>query len=332
MTISRRTIMASLALSAPLSFLGRLTARADPINYTYDALGRLHRVEYSTGCTIEYTYDAAGNRTLLSQTSCPPAPPPPPPPPPTPFTQTIQITGTAPVNLRSLANTAGYDGTRDATVTFELGSGVTITGAAAGGLAIDSGTWPTGSYAIALSLVVKTGANVRGGGGSGGAGGGDFSGMGEPGGPGGDAIYCRLPMTVTVQSGAAVQAGGGGGAGGNPAIDWPSETIAGGGGGGGGRPNGAGGPAGSSQGGSGTNAAAGSAGTTSAAGNGGSGAERNFFGGTLWGDAGGGGGNYGAAGSSVWSGASGGVAGYAIRKNGHTVTVTNSGTITGTVG
>lgn len=330
MAISRRTILASFLLSAPLSLFGRLAARADPTNYAYDALGRLKRVEYSSGCVIEYTYDPAGNRTLLSQTGCPP--PPPPPPPPTPFVQTIQVTGASPVNLRTLANTAGYDGARDATVAFELASGVTITGAAGGGVAIDSGTWPTGSYGIVLTLVVKTGATVRGGGGAGGAGGGDFSGIGAPGGPGGDALYCRAPMTITVQSGAAVRSGGGGGAGGNPAIDAPSEIIAGGGGGGGGSPNGPAGAAGSSQGGTGTNAAAGTAGNGSTQGSGGAGAERNFFGGSLSGTPGASGGSYGVAGSNVFSGAAGGAAGYAIRKNGHIVTVSNSGTITGTVG
>ena len=42
---------------------------------------------------------------------------------------------------------------------------------------------------------------------------------------------------------------------------------------------------------------------------------------------GGNGGNYGSTG-----GLSGGAAGFAVRKNGHTVPVTNNGTMTGTVG
>lgn len=39
--------------------------------YQYDALGRLLSVTYSDGSTITYAYDAAGNRTTLTQTAAP---------------------------------------------------------------------------------------------------------------------------------------------------------------------------------------------------------------------------------------------------------------------
>jgi YD repeat-containing protein len=36
--------------------------------YTYDAYGRLTGVTYSDGSSVSYSYDAAGNRTTVSQT------------------------------------------------------------------------------------------------------------------------------------------------------------------------------------------------------------------------------------------------------------------------
>ncbi|MGQ0534159.1 MAG: RHS repeat domain-containing protein [Caulobacteraceae bacterium] len=250
------------------------------------------------------------------------------------FNRTIQITGTAPVNLRSLADADGYNGAQDATVIFQLGSGVTITGTAGapnGGIAIDTGTWPTGSHTINLTLQVS--GKAYGGGGQGG--GGAVPGNGVAGGTGGDAIHCRLPMNITVNSGGEVKSGGGGGGGGGGRTNAAAETDRVGGGGGGGFPNGAGGVKGNPVfDGSDTGAANGSAGTTSGGGAGGSGE-------TGGGGAGGAGGNAGANGSNGAAGSgsgtvktpgSGGVAGFAVRKNGHTVNVTNNGTITGTVG
>ncbi len=156
------------------------------------------------------------------------------------FSATIQITGTSGVNLRSLANAAGYNGSQAATITFEVGSGVTITGTAGApnaGLAVDSGTWPTG-YTINLTLTVKNGGILRGGGGKAGNGADWYDAAGN-GGSGGDAIYCRLPMTVNVNSGGTVQGGGGGGGGGGEGYDTYYDGTVGGGGGGGGFPNGA---------------------------------------------------------------------------------------------
>lgn len=36
---------------------------AGSVSYEYDALGRLERIVYDDGTVIEFTYDAAGNRT-----------------------------------------------------------------------------------------------------------------------------------------------------------------------------------------------------------------------------------------------------------------------------
>src|SRR3990170_6791398 len=69
---------------ASMSNIMRLTAgliilftvgivHAATITYTYDSLNRLTRVDYGNGYTIEYTYDAAGNRlTLKASDTTPP--------------------------------------------------------------------------------------------------------------------------------------------------------------------------------------------------------------------------------------------------------------------
>src|SRR5690349_17274818 len=104
------------------------------------------------------------------------------------FNATIPLTGDGPINLRALADAAGFNGAQDATIAFELGSDVTIVGspgAPDGGPAIDTGEWPSASHAIALSLVVDGKAYGGGGGGARGAGY-ETSSAGS----GGDAITC----------------------------------------------------------------------------------------------------------------------------------------------
>lgn len=242
---------------------------------------------------------------------------------PTGFVKTINVTGTGPVNLRSLADAAGYDGAQNANVNFLVGNSITLTGTSASAITIDSGTWPTGSYTIDLTLSVS--GKVRGSGGKGGDAGSGY-GAGAAGTVGGDALYCRLPMTVEVSSGGFIQAGGGGGAGAKGEVQFVSgePRFHGGGGGGGGQPNGAGGTGGVGEDG-GASGQPGTAGTPTVAGAGGPP-------GALQAQAGGSGGAYGVAGAGLSGGAAGGVAGYAIRKNGHVVNVTNNGTITGTQG
>lgn len=234
-----------------------------------------------------------------------------------PFTRTIQITGSSPVNLRSLANAEGFNGAQNATITFEVGNGVTIIGDAANGLAgVDTGEWPTTGFTLNLTLVVKTGGAIYGGGGAGGTGGGsDFDYGRTTGAPGGDAVNVQTPISITVQSGGAIKGGGAGGDGG-PGADVSNginDHCWGGGGGGGGFPNGPGGAGGT------TDVSpwfgcdlgeSGADGTTS----------------------GGGAGGAALAGSpdQAGGGAGGGPGGgYAIRKNGRTVPVSGSGTITG---
>ena len=222
---------------------------------------------------------------------------------------TLQVTVVS--NLRTLANNAGYTGAAPGNYLFNVASGVTVTAAAGGATAIDTGIWPAGST---LSLVVS--GNVYGGGGTGGAG--SNTGAGSSGSTGGDAVAVHAPITITINVGGTIKSGGGGGGGGG----YASGTV-GGDGGGGGFPNGAGG-AGSS----GTvhdPAVAGNPGTTAGGGTGGAS-----------GPPGGTGGGAGAAGavgtSSLGAGGTGGAAGYAIRKNANTVTYTNNGTVNGTVG
>jgi len=225
--------------------------------------------------------------------------------PPSAFSVTINLTSGAGINLRSLADAAGYTGNSDATVTFNVPNGVTVQGLASGGIGIDTGTWPTASHTIALTLVVQSGGAVSGGGGNGGSYGGDGL-------NGGDAIYVRTPMSggITINSGGMVYAGGGGGG--------SKQTLGigkfGGGGGGGGSPNGNGG-----------------FGNSGSITDGDSGADASGGGGAAGGSPGGGaGGGYGVAGSNASDGTPGGAPGFAVRKNGYSVTVTNNGTMIGT--
>lgn len=328
MTISRRTALAQLlAVAAPSAFFAR-DAFAQS-QYRYDALGRLRCVAFDDGSRVQYEYDAAGNRTTVVRAAS------------GTFTATVPITGTGPVNLRSLATAAGYDGLRNASITFTLASNITITGVAgapAGGIAIDTGDWPVPNCpSFSLTLALQISGKVYGGGGRGSMG--ASPGGASVAGAGGDAVHCRTPISITVNSGGEVKAGGGGGGGGGGWFNNQTEFEVAGGGGGGGFPNGTGGAPGASNVGSG--ATAGANGTTSGGGAAGAGD------GAFDGHAGGAGGVGGPSGSiggggqastgSTGSGwqqrnfANGAAAGFAIRKNGHSVPVTNNGTITGTV-
>ena len=233
---------------------------------------------------------------------------------------TINVTSAS--NLRTLANNAGYGGASGVQYQFVVPSGTTVEGASAGGQAIATGTWPSG---VTLSLVVS--GAVYGGGGNGGYGGAStVSGVGDPGGAGsagGDAVYVQAPISIVVNGGGAIEAGGGGGGGG--AANIYSSKVTGSGsacGGGGGFPDGVGGAAGGSgqKGGNGSTSGGGGSGVT--CGNGGHGG------------AGGAAATAGTAGTTEGSnaGGTGGAAGYAIRFNGYSVGVSNSGTISGSQG
>ncbi len=244
--------------------------------------------------------------------------------PDAPASDTIVLTSSAAgVNLRTLANTAGYTGNGDADFTFEVPNGVTITGVGNGAAAIDTGVWPSTSYTIALTLVVKSGGIVQGGGGLGGFGA-SYGAAAEPGGRGGDAISCSEDLAITIDAGGIVRSGGGGGAGGAGSVSgWPEPTSYGGGGGGGGAPNGSGGDGGYGDGmitPDGPNGQAGAEGTSAGGAGGASGGGESSPGGN--------GGAFGQAGQNS-AGVLGGQPGAAVRKNGRTVPITNNGTMIG---
>jgi hypothetical protein len=196
-------------------------------------------------------------------------------------------------------------------------------------VAIDTGDWPITLYQVTLALQIS--GRVYGGGGRGGTG--ASPGDGTAGGVGGDAIYCRLPMSITVNAGGEVKAGGGGGGGGGGrfnAIEPEFDRV--GGGGGGGFPNGPGGSKGSPVlDGVSTPAANGSSGTTSGGGAGGAGESSGGGAGRPGGGAGAAGtaGLPGSGAGAVKTPGAGGGAGFAIRKNGFSVAVVNNGTIVG---
>lgn len=329
MSFSRRDAMRCLLGAGLIGSASSFSRAAYAETYEFDALGRLVRVTYPGGAVVQYVYDDAGNRTQVVY------------PGGSGFTATIAITGTGAVNLRTLANTAGYNGAQNANVTFTLANTVTLLGSSTGGDTLDTGVWPTGSYSITLALQVS--GKIFGGGGRGGNGASSTLNA-TSGGAGGDAINCQAPISITVNAGGEVKGGGGGGGGGG---GWSNGSQAtGGGGGGGGFPNGmAGFGGGGLPFGDVYDGAPGSVGTAGGGGAGGAGGDP--IGGVPTKTPGAGGAGGGAAANGVNgtaatpSSASGwtkranggfGAGGYAVRKNGNTVPVTNNGTITGTVG
>lgn len=301
-----RRLMASLLLALAITGLSAILAGptlASPVTYSYDALGRLVRVAYEDGRTIVYSYDAAGNRTAKESVIS------------VPFVKTITISGSGPVNLRSLADAQGYDGQSPATITYVINAGTTITGAANGGNGLDTGTWPGG---VAITLTLNNAGIIRGGGGRGG-GVSDFS-NGLPGSAGGHAVMARTNLSIN-NTGGVIQGGGGGGGGGDMVVDPWTFDVANGGGGGGGFPNGSGATGGCGSSSNGAN------GTTSGGGRGGSGCTS----GSARGTPGANGGGAGQAGRGGLGQGANGAAGSAVRKNGNSVTVTG-GTVTGAVG
>ncbi|HYD86270.1 MAG TPA: RHS repeat domain-containing protein [Vitreimonas sp.] len=329
MGISRRALLAHAGTATLVASL--MPASAETATYLYDALGRLVRVTYSGGTIVVYDYDAAGNRSRTCRTDG------------STFVATIQVAGTGPVNLRTLADASGYCGVTDATITFQVGSAVTIMGAPGGGPGIDTGVWPTDKT---ISLALQVSGKVYGGGGAGAAGAGTSGAL--QGGVGGDAVRCQHNISITVNSGGQIRAGGGGGGGGGA---WhreqnyegvPTWFVYTGGGGGGGFPNGPGGPGGEYGEHGFSRGQPGSNGTTSGGGAGGAGGNAGIGRTTGAGGAGAGAAATGSSGVGAsgtedatavkFAASPGGGPGYAIRKNGHAVSVTNNGTISGTVG
>lgn len=228
-----------------------------------------------------------------------------------PTETTINLSGAAAVNLRTLANSNGYSGSANVIYHFVVPAGVNITGAAGGTAGIDTGTWPAGA-----TLTLAVNGTVLGGGGNGGKGGvGSTAGAAAT--VGGDAIACHSNMTITLASSGVLKGGGGGGGGGGA-----STSGLAGGGGGGGAPNGLGGASG------GSGASAGAPGSTTGGGSGGAGAA---------GTPGGAGGDYAAwGGTGIAGGSQSGLGlpgGFAVRSNASSCPLTNNGgSVTGTVG
>lgn len=151
---------------------------------------------------------------------------------------------TSDVNLRSLANAAGYVGVLNQSVTIIVDAGVTVSASSASVAAMRRGTWPA-DYAM-LTLVNE--GTIEGAGGAGGSSGYAGNGNGSAGAIGGTALDSSSgPMTVDNAAGTMRGGGGGGGGGailvGDTIPPSTALTLYGGGGGGGGQGN-AGGPGG----------------------------------------------------------------------------------------
>jgi len=244
------------------------------------------------------------------------------------------------------ANYGNSNGPIYATLTLNSSTALYATSTSSWGLTTGSG-WPSGS---SLTFNMNGGSYVLGMGGNGGAGDSVFYGSGAgTGAPGGPAIYLSYPLTIN-NSGSGIFGGGGGGGGGGVCYyhSYVPESAGGGGGGGGttNQPNsgGTGGDGGAAHGSGGSNGGNGVA-------NGGAGGAGGYFdtGGEVstqgYGGPGGSGGGWGSAGSTgssgagssgyPWTdsrgGAAGGAAGYAIQKNGYTLSG-STGTTAGPIG
>lgn len=219
--------------------------------------------------------------------------------------------GTGTVTLRSLADAAGYPGTGTHSITFTLPNGANRTGNN-GEDAIETGAWPVGTT---LFLVVDGEAN--GGGGSPAVANGGITGRG------GSAVNCNYPIDITVNATGILRgAGGSGGNGGGSSYEefdtesstWNPVAFYNGGAGGIGA-YGSTGATGGSPGGGGFGGTGGTGGALATAGSAGSAGHTQTSGSTRY---------------VGFAGGSGAAPGYAVRKNGNTVPVTNNGgTITG---
>ena len=240
--------------------------------------------------------------------------------PPSAFTASATHNNGQPLNMRTLADSLGYDGQSDVNFTVTVSNSITATS----GNAIDTGVWPAAAT-INLTLNINTGVTIRGAGGNGGSGGGTQA--GGNGGPGGHGVILNEDLTLVNNGVISGGSGGGGGGGGARIFSGGEYFFYGGGGGGGGWPNGGGGSGGNAPGSS--DGTAGNPGTTSGGGTGGAGASGAGNGGT-------GGGvsgitpQAGASGQgATYAGGAGGPKGDGIKKNGHILSLSGSGSHSG---
>lgn len=230
--------------------------------------------------------------------------------------QVLAITissGSLNVNLRTLANAAGYLGTVPATLTFTVPSGGLVRATSTALAAITTGSFPSNA-----TLILVNNGVIHGMGGQGGNGG-TICGNSTAGSAGGPGIDLNHALTIDNISG-YIFGGGGGGGGGSSGFGF---TFPYGGGGGGGAGGGSPGSTNTTFG-----ATSGTFGTTGISGTGGTG---GTSGGIGTGGDGGNGGGFGASGATstaggknggAWCGEirAGGAAGNAIRLIGNSVT------------
>jgi len=64
--------LSALTIALAMSYAMQAHATNSVVSYKYDALGRVTEVDYPSGKSIKYSYDAAGNRTLVTSTGAAP--------------------------------------------------------------------------------------------------------------------------------------------------------------------------------------------------------------------------------------------------------------------
>ncbi|SIS49805.1 hypothetical protein [Insolitispirillum peregrinum] len=135
-----------------------------------------------------------------------------------PMTLSITASGRN-INLRTLADAAGYNGTSPAAVTVTVAAGVIIGSTSTSTYALDTGTWPTGTT---LRLIIGSGAYVVGRGGDGG-----YPPFTTPALSGGPALRLRVATTI-INLGTIGGGGGGGGLTIDDGTSLPGDEIVGG--------------------------------------------------------------------------------------------------------
>jgi len=114
--ILKKAVLFTLALMSVIFFIPNFIV-ASNITYTYDGAGRLTKVDYGNGTSIQYTYDKAGN--LLSSVVSGGGPP-----PVTMYDLTITKTGTGSGTVTS--SPSGINCGSTCSASFKSGASVTL--------------------------------------------------------------------------------------------------------------------------------------------------------------------------------------------------------------